>query len=78
MLIHIRLISDNATVLINGEQVISLDFITSSISLPEITGEDWIGFYAYANVSPVEIDCVAIYSYQVAYIQGMPGKLDVV
>jgi hypothetical protein len=65
MLIHIRLITDNATVLINGEQVISLDFITSSISLPSITGEDWIGFYAYNNVNPIEIDCVAIYSYQV-------------
>ena len=68
MLIHIRLITDNATVLINGEQVISLDFVTSSISLPEITGEDWLGFYSYPNVNPVEIDCVAIYSYQVANV----------
>ena len=68
MLIHIRLITDNATVLINGEQVISLDFATSSISLPEITGEDWLGFYAHANVNPIEVDCVAIYSYQVANV----------
>jgi hypothetical protein len=58
MLIHIRLITDNATVLINGEQVISLDFITSGISLPSITGEDWIGFYAYNNVNPIEIDFI--------------------
>jgi hypothetical protein len=68
MLIDIRVIADNATVLLNGEQVISLDFVTSSISLPSLVGEDWIGFYAYENVSPVEIDCVAIYSYQVPEI----------
>jgi hypothetical protein len=68
MLIHIRLITDNATVLINGEQVISLDFVTSTIPLPSITGEDWLGFYSYADVNPVEIDCVAIYSYQVANV----------
>jgi hypothetical protein len=68
MLIHIRLITNNATVLINGEQVISLDFSTSDIPLPSITGEDWLGFYSYQEVNPVEIDCVAIYSYQVANV----------
>jgi hypothetical protein len=68
MLIHIRIISNNATVLINGEQVISLDFATLDIPLPSVTGEDWLGFYSYQDVNPVEIDCVAIYSYQVANI----------
>ena len=68
MLVHIRIISDNATVLLNGEQIISLDFVTKSISLPSLIGEDWIGFYAHENVTPVEVDCIAIYSYQVPEI----------
>jgi hypothetical protein len=68
MLIHLRIINDNATVLINGEEVISLDFLTNSIVLPNLDGEDWLGFYAYADVPTVEIDCVAIYSYQVPNI----------
>jgi len=65
MLIHITLIKDNATVMINGEQVISLDFITSSMILASGSEENWIGFYAYEDVTPIEIDCVAIYSYRV-------------
>jgi hypothetical protein len=65
MLIHLRVINDNATVLINGEEVISLNFLTNSIVLPNLDGEDWLGFYAYEEVPTVEIDCVAIYSYQV-------------
>jgi hypothetical protein len=36
--------------------------------LPNLEGEDWLGFYAYAEVPTVEIDCVAIYSYQVPNI----------
>jgi hypothetical protein len=68
MLIHVRLVNDNATVLVNGEQVISLDFVTSDMSLPILNGENWIGFYAYEDVNPIEIDCVAIYSYQVPNI----------
>jgi hypothetical protein len=68
MLIHLRVIKDNATVLINGEEVISLNFLTNSIVLPNLDGEDWLGFYAYTEVPTVEIDCVAIYSYQVPNI----------
>ena len=68
MLIHVRLVNDNATVLVNGEQVISLDFVTKDMSLPILDGENWIGFYAYEDVTPIEIDCVAIYSYQVPNI----------
>ena len=70
MLIHIRLIRNSASLLINGEEVLSLSFDTSTLSLPEeLDGneddQDWLGFYAHANVYPFEIDCVAIYSYQV-------------
>ena len=70
MLIHIRVIQNSATVLLNGEQVISITFDTSSLDLPSILNEtgksqDWLGFYSIENVTPIEIDCVAIYHYQV-------------
>ncbi len=70
MLVHIRLIRNSASLLINGEEVLSLSFDTSTLSLPEELdnngdSQDWLGFYANANVYPFEIDCVAIYSYQV-------------
>jgi hypothetical protein len=70
MLIHLRLTKDFATVLLNGEQVIALPFTTSELVLPGILDEDsknqdWIGFYSSEDVTPVEIDCVAIYQYQV-------------
>jgi hypothetical protein len=70
MLIHIRLIRNSASLLVNGEEVLSLSFNTSNLSLPEEfdnsgDNQDWLGFYASNNVYPFEIDCVAIYSYQV-------------
>ena len=70
MLIHIRIIRNNATVLVNGEEVINLNIETDNLVLPEILDgsdeQDWLGFYAYSDVTPIEIDCVAIYPYQVA------------
>lgn len=73
MLTHIRVSENNASVLINGEEVISLKYLTSDLNLPtsldsDGRNQDWIGFYAYEDVSPVEIDCVALYTYQVPII----------
>lgn len=70
MLINIRLSKNNASLLINGEEVISFDLDTSSVSYPDPVDEsgnslDWIGFYSYENFSSVEIDCIAIYGYKV-------------
>jgi hypothetical protein len=70
MLIQIRIIRDLASVLINGEQVISFTVDTNNLSLPNEFDEnnknqDWLGFYAYEDVSPFELDCIAIYPYQV-------------
>jgi hypothetical protein len=70
MLIQIRLIKDSASLLINGEQVISFSLNTNSLILPNELDEngknqDWLGFYAHEDVSPFELDCVAIYPYQV-------------
>jgi hypothetical protein len=70
MLIHVRIIRNSATVLLNGEEVISLIIDTDSLELPtkyniNNKDQDWLGFYAYTDVNPIEVDCVAIYSYQV-------------
>jgi hypothetical protein len=71
MLVHIRVIRNSATVLVNGEEVININIDTDNLILPEILDnsgkeQDWLGFYAHDDVDPVEIDCVAIYPYQVA------------
>lgn len=71
MLIDIRVIKNSASLLINGEEVLSLSFNTATISLPSIVNsanqdsQDWLGFYAYADVPEIELDCIAIYPYQV-------------
>ena len=70
MLIQLRMIRDSASVLINGEQVISFAIDTNSLNLPnelDETGknQDWLGFYSYTDVSPFEIDCIGIYPYHV-------------
>lgn len=73
MLIQIKLSQNNASLLINGEQVISLNINMSNIDLPQEFNEsekelDWLGFYSYNNTTPYELDCIAIYSYLVSDI----------
>ena len=67
MLINIRIAINSASMLINGEEVVSFEFNTSSASFSnnaEYPGGVW-GVYAYPDVPVVEIDCPAIYSYSV-------------
>ena len=73
MLIHISIIKDSASVLINGEEVISLSFTTSSLILPDELDSDgknqnWLGFYSYDDIDSLEIDCVGLYSYKIPTI----------
>jgi hypothetical protein len=73
MLIHIRLIKNSASLLVNGEEVLSLSFNTLDLDLPEEIDEfgknqDWLYFASSFDVEPVEIDCIAIYSYQVPIV----------
>ena len=73
MLVHIRFSENNSSLLINGEEVISLNYLSTDLDLPKKLNtsekdQDWIGFYAYEDVSPIDIDCVAIYTYQVPII----------
>lgn len=69
MLLDLRVANNIASLMINGEQVIELTFITGNLSLPiEFTdgkSNDWLGFYAYEDVPQLEVDCFAIYPYQV-------------
>jgi hypothetical protein len=70
MLVQIRLTQNNASLIINGEQVVSLDLNVSNLNLPQEFNElnkelDWLGFYSYDDANPYEVDCVAIYSYLV-------------
>jgi hypothetical protein len=70
MLVHLKVGKDNASVLINGEEVISIAYSQELSNLPlklnNGKDQDWIGFYAYNDVSPIDVDCVGIYPYLVA------------
>jgi hypothetical protein len=76
MLLDLKVIQNSASLLINGEQVIEISFLTNEIPLPQkrITqggvekDNDWLGFYASESVPFLDIDCVAIYSYLVPAI----------
>ena len=73
MLVHIEIIRDSASLLINGEQVFSMDIDTATVELPsefnsENKSQDWLGFYGYSDVYPIDIEAVAVYSYQVPEI----------
>lgn len=70
MLVHLKIGKDNASFLINGEEVISIPYSQDSANLPsklntDNKDQDWIGFYAYDDVSPIDVDCVGIYPYLV-------------
>ena len=69
LLIQIRLIENSASLVVNGEEVLSFVINTQTLDLPQETVDgksvDWLGFYSYQDVNPIEIDCIAIYPYQV-------------
>jgi hypothetical protein len=69
MLIHIRYVRDNITVLVNGEEVINMSFLESSATLPveyvSNKSQDWLGFYAYDDTPHFSVDSFAIYSYPI-------------
>lgn len=69
MLVHLRLGKDTASLVINGQEVISFSYDPALIEFPEMTvnekDQDWIGFYTHEDVFPIDIDCVAIYPYVV-------------
>ena len=76
MLVAIRLGANASSLIINGEEVVYLNFNTASLNLPEkviaVDGveknQDLIGFYAYEDVARIEVDCIGIYPYLVPNI----------
>ena len=70
MLIDFRFIQNNASILLNGEEVINISLNETSLSFPsefDVDGksQDWLGFYCYDDIHPFEIDSFALYSYSV-------------
>ena len=70
MLLHIRVVNNAISLLVNGEQVISQIIDTNALEMPSRASQaglsnDWLGFYGYSDVPMIELDCFAIYSYQV-------------
>jgi hypothetical protein len=73
MLIQVTYYDNKMEVILNGEAVISLTINTSTLELPsklnsEGKDQDWLGFYSYDDIYPLEVDCVAIYPYNVPEI----------
>jgi hypothetical protein len=68
MLIHIRLLNDAAVLLVNGEEVLALNLSETVTDFPSEfnslgKSNDWLGFYAYEDVTPIDVDTFSIYSY---------------
>ena len=72
MLIDIRLTPTTAAMILNGKQIIQLELDPSEyefvLSTADGLDQDWLGFYAYDDVPVIQLDCVAIYPYEVAAI----------
>jgi hypothetical protein len=71
MLLNFKVIRDSASLIINGEEVISLSYRTEDINFPEEYDEDgknqdWLAFYCFDDVTPIHVDCFGIYPYSVA------------
>ena len=68
MLLDIRFGKNSASLLLNGERVISMPISSEDLVFPDkldLSGkdQDWIGLYTSDEISPVAVDCIAIYSY---------------
>ena len=75
MLLDIRVSSKSASLVLNGEVVVSLSLDEDSLKFPEKfiydsesssnKDQDWIGIYSYEDLGVIEIDCVGVYPYRV-------------
>lgn len=73
MLINIRISAYKASLVVNGEEVVTLDLVPDDITYPAKyddldNDQDWLGFYAYEEVPLIYIDAVGIYPYEVPTI----------
>jgi hypothetical protein len=73
MLVHIKYVDYQASLMINGEEVGSISVDQGTPSFPSQydnsgMSQDYLAFYTYDDVPSIETDCVAIYSYAVPSI----------
>lgn len=61
MLVHVVLRNDTASLILNGEQVFTIDYDIENTDFAQTN--DWVGFYSYDDITKFEIDSVSIYSY---------------
>lgn len=71
MLVDFSVSKSGASLLINGERVISIVFDMSKLSFPDKIENnldvDWIGFYLASDAVPLmDVDCIAIYPFIVS------------
>ena len=69
MLVHIRIVDGSAILVLNGEEVVALEINQQFLDLPDefvnSKSQDWLGFYAYEDIDPIDIDTFSIYSYSI-------------
>ncbi len=70
MLLAIKISARTASLVLNGEEIVSFNLEESDIDYPERYNDlgkeqDWIGVYCHLEVPSIELDCVAIYPYMV-------------
>lgn len=73
MLLDIRIGINNVSLLINGDEVVSMPIEIDSITYPSKSSlvgsryynNDWLGFYSYDEITQFDIDTIAIYPYKV-------------
>lgn len=67
MLLSIRLNSTKSSLLINGEEVISMELSSEDVNYPA-PENDWLGFFAYDDVPSIQVESAAVYPYEVPKI----------
>lgn len=68
-LVHIKYTPNNVALVMNAQEIISIDIDAEALYLPEQTdafgrSQDWLGFYASDDVA-IDVDCVGVYPYEV-------------
>lgn len=71
ILVDIKVSSNGAAMIINGEDVLHMNY-EYPVTFPDLYDgseeQDWIAFYSYVDVPVLEIDAVAIYPYAVSSV----------
>jgi hypothetical protein len=91
ILLQVKIGENYAILNIDGEDVISLQTQTSTLSLPALLdgsskNQDWLGLFAYSDIKFIEVDSIAIYPYRcssvlaktrLAYAQAVDVPLEI-